>query len=490
MDNLVYLVFIPILGAILSWLCERVKPQSGRWLAIGTMALMLGWLAGVMEPSQTYQMSWQWFSRFNIHFSMYLDGLSYILIVLTLALGILCVAVSWKEIQTKVGFFHFNLLLTIAGINGVFLASDLFMLFFFWEVMLIPMTALIAIWGHENRRYAAIKFFIFTQASSLLMLISIIALALIAKSQTGTFVFNMTKLAQLDLPAQTEFWIMLGFFVAFAVKLPSFPIHTWLPDAHTQAPTAGSVLLAGILLKTGAYGFLRILMPLFPDAMVQFANIAVTLGVISVLYGAKMAFAQTDFKRLVAYSSISHMGFITLALFSGHQIAVDGAILIMIAHGLSSSALFSMAGLIQHRIHTRELNSMGGMWTTAPVMGASVLFFVAAAVGLPGLANFVGEFMSLLGSFQRFPIMACLAALGLIGSAIYGLKLFQTAFQGIQHQQIEDLDKREMAFCGCLALALIVLGLFPDIVLLWTNDLVQSLAMQSTPSGQLIAGGL
>jgi NADH-quinone oxidoreductase subunit M len=406
-----------------------------------------------------------WINSFNIDYALALDQLSITLIVLTFFLAVICVLVSWHEIKEKTGFYYFNLLATFAGIIGVFSAVDMFLFFFFWEAMLIPMTAIIAIWGHENRYFAAMKFFIFTQVSSLLMLVAIISMAYIHQQQTGVLSFYYQDWLMLDIKLDVAQYLMLGFFIAFAVKLPSFPVHSWLPDAHTQAPTAGSVLLAGVLLKTGAYGLIRFVIFLFPQASENFAPIAVALAVFSILYGAKMAFAQSDFKRLVAYSSISHMGFVMLAIFSFNEIAYQGAIITMVAHGLSSAALFSLAGMIYQRIHSRNLMDMGGFWQSAPRMGGFGLAFAAAAFGLPGLANFVGEFLSLVGAFQVFPFMVVLAAFGLIGSAIYGMVLFQRTFQGRPLKPIQDLSVRETCVCGSLLGLLIILGLYPNIIL-------------------------
>lgn len=410
-----------------------------------------------------------WIEVFNIRYTLALDNLSSLLILLTFVLALIAVLVSWKEITQKAGFYYFNILLTIAGIIGVFSAVDMFLFFFFWEVMLLPMTALIAIWGHENRHFAAIKFFIFTQVSSLLMLVAIILMAYSHQLQVGELSFSYQDWLSIELDEQVAFYLMLGFFIAFAVKLPSFPVHSWLPDAHTQAPTAGSVLLAGILLKTGAYGLIRFVIMLFPQASSEFAPVAATLGVISIIYGAKLAFAQADFKRLVAYSSISHMGFVMLALFSFNANAYQGAIITLLAHGLSSAALFAFAGMIYTRIHTRDIKSMGGFWQPAPVMAGFALAFCAAAFGLPGLANFVGEFYSLVGAFQRFPVLTICAALGIIGSAIYGIVVFQSSFHGPNNgqniEQVVDLSKRELLIALSLFTLLAVFGLFPDLVL-------------------------
>ncbi|NQZ86129.1 MAG: NADH-quinone oxidoreductase subunit M [Colwellia sp.] len=472
---LTFIIFGLLLSGSIAWVTDNkvfagIKFQA-KWvsllsvLALGSCFLLLVYFSNQnFQQLQLFERV-SWISSLNIDYALALDTLSITLIVLTFILAVVCILVSWEEIQEKSGFYYFNLLATFSGVIGVFSAVDMFLFFFFWEVMLIPMTAIIAIWGHENRYFAAIKFFIFTQVSSLLMLVAIIAMAYIHQQQTGVMSFYYQDWLMLDIKIGVAQYLMLGFFIAFAVKLPSVPFHSWLPDAHTQAPTAGSVLLAGILLKTGAYGLIRFVIFLFPQASENFAPIAATLAVISILYGAKMAFAQSDFKRLVAYSSISHMGFVMLAIFSFNEIAYQGAIVTMVAHGLSSAALFSLAGMIYQRIHSRNLNDMGGFWQSAPRMGGFGLAFAAAAFGLPGLANFVGEFLSLVGAFQVFPIMVVFASLGLIGSAIYGMLLFQKTFQGVPLKQVQDLSVREFFICGSLLGLLVVLGFYPNIIL-------------------------
>ena len=455
----------------LTWRAEYHWQGSAKWLALIALALLATVFAVfVMSASNDFAQLQvlsrvSWIESFNIEYSIALDQLSIVLITLTWLLAIICVLVSWYEIQSNVGFYYFNLLLTIAGIIGVFVAVDMFLFFFFWEVMLLPMTAIIAIWGHENRQFAALKFFIFTQVSSLLMLVAIIGTGYFHLMQTGQLSFYYPDWLLLDIPLSISQYLMFGFFIAFAVKLPSVPVHSWLPDAHTQAPTAGSVLLAGVLLKTGAYGLIRFVIFLFPQASLQFAPIAATLGVVSIIYGAKMAFAQQDFKRLVAYSSISHMGFVMLALFTFNSTAYQGAIVTLVAHGLSSAALFALAGMIYQRIHSRNLTDMGGFWHSAPRMGGFALAFAGAAFGLPGLANFIGEFFSLVGAFQVMPAFTIIAALVLIGSAIYGIVLFQTSFQGAAKQEIIDLQLRELLICGSLLLMLLAIGLYPTLLL-------------------------
>ena len=488
-----------LFGGALAWYIEGVKAQSARWIALLTVIVVGIYFVLSITTAELNFSSLQtlvrlsWISRFNIEYALAVDYLSLVLVSLTLFLALICVLVSWQEIQTKTGFYYFNLLASIAGIVGVFTAVDMFLFFFFWEVMLLPMTALIAIWGHENKHFAAIKFFIFTQVSSLLMLVAIIAMAAIHFQQQGQVSFFYQDWLTLDLPLSTSLYLMLGFFIAFAVKLPSVPVHSWLPDAHTQAPTAGSVLLAGVLLKTGAYGLIRFVVHLFPQASMEFAPIAATLGVVSILYGAKMAFAQQDFKRLVAYSSISHMGFVMLALFSFNAVAYQGAVLTLVAHGLSSAALFALAGMIYSRIHSRDLNNMGGFWQSAPRMGGFALAFAAAAFGLPGLANFVAEFFSLVGAYQRFPLLTIFAAFGLVGSAIYGVVLFQSAFQGKRqgkdiHQgesaEINDLSKRELLVFSSLLVLLILIGFYPNLILTFFQDTGLVLVMTNAAGGQ------
>jgi len=493
-----------LLAGSVAWFAEGVKKQSARYVSLISVCFISTYFvislissAEVLDYSQLQLLiRLAWIPSLQIEYALAMDYLSITLVLLTLLLAVICIVVSWQEITDKAGFYYFNLLASIAGIIGVFTAIDMFLFFFFWEVMLLPMTALIAIWGHENKQFAAIKFFIFTQVSSLLMLVAIIAMAMLHSNATGQLSFYYLDWLSLALPVSTTQYLMLGFFIAFAVKLPSVPVHSWLPDAHTQAPTAGSVLLAGVLLKTGAYGLIRFVLQLFPQASAEFAPIAATLGVLSILYGAKMAFAQHDFKRLVAYSSISHMGFVMLALFSFDALAYQGAVLTLVAHGLSSAALFSMAGMIYSRIHSRDLRSMGGFWQRAPRMGGFALAFAAAAFGLPGLANFVAEFLSLVGAYQVYPLLTILAALGLIGSAVYGMALFQQSFQGPyllnkklsnkqllnellpnEEQHFADLSTREFTVCTALLSLLIVIGLFPSLVLNFFEITANALVM-------------
>jgi NADH-quinone oxidoreductase subunit M len=366
------------------------------------------------------------------------------------------------------------------------LAMDMFLFYFFWELMLVPLYFLIGIWGYKNRVYASVKFFLFTQLSGLFMLLGILGLYFIHGQNTGVYTFDYMQLLGTVMDPAIAFWLMLGFFVAFAVKLPAFPFHTWLPDAHTEAPTAGSVDLAGLVLKVGAYGFLRFLIPLFPDASFQLAPVAMVLGVIGILYGAVVAFGQTNVKRLVAYSSISHMGFVLLGIFSWNQLALQGAVMIMIAHGISTGALFIFVGDLHHRINTHEMDRMGGLWSTAPRMGGSAMVFALASLGLPGLGNFVGEFLVLAGLYQVSIPLAAVATVGFVVATVYALWMMQRTFFGQNSQgwKLPDLNLREMAIMGLLIAVIAWLGLFPKTVLETSGPAMYALQETTTYSQQ------
>ncbi|SCY62262.1 NADH dehydrogenase subunit M [Thiohalorhabdus denitrificans] len=489
---LALLIGLPLLGGLLTWWLEGAD-RAVRWVALGTLALTLVLLAVLWGGQSTAfpptgawlaELDRAWIPRFGIRFHLGLDGLSLVLIALTLVLGLVGVVASWTEIRERVGFFHFHLLWTVAGVVGVFLALDLFLFFFLWEVMLVPMYFVIALWGHEDRGPAAVKFFIFTQGSGLLLLLGILALVFLHHDATGTWTFDYLALRDTTLDPGIAFWAMLGLFLAFAVKLPVVPVHTWLPDAHTQAPTAGSVLLAGILLKTGAYGLLRFAIPLFPEASLAFAPVALGLGVASILYGAVQAFAQDDVKRLVAYSSISHMGFVLVGLYAWNTWALQGVVMQMVAHGLSTGALFLVAGLLQERLHTRSMERMGGLWGSVPRLSAFTLLFVVASLGLPGLANFVGELLVLLGAFGAYPVFTVLAALGLVGSLLYTLILVQKALHGPPGplRPGADLTVRETCTLAVLAAGLVWLGLAPQPVFDLAGPALASL-QQGTGTG-------
>ncbi len=483
------LIFIPAFGAMLCWWSERLRPDAPRWVALAALAGELAVAIALLIQSDggafLAETKWSWIPQLGIAFRLDLDGISFPLLLLTIGLGILAVAVSWREISFRVGAFHLNLLLTIAGVIGVFLSLDLFAFFFFWELMLVPMYFIIAAWGHERRVYAAIKFFIFTQGSGLLMLVAILALVFAHYRETGTLSFDYFDLLGSPLDPAVAFWVMLGFFIAFAVKLPAFPFHTWLPDAHTQAPTAGSVLLAGVLLKTGAYGFLRFVVPLFPDAAMRFAPMAMLLAVIGILYGAVLAFAQNDMKRLVAYSSVSHMGFVLLGIFAWNALSLQGTLVEMVAHGISTGALFIIVGFVEERVHTRDMRALGGLATEFPCLSGTAMLFAIATLGLPGLGNFVGEVLILAGSFTVSRIFASVAAVGLVAAVVYALSFLQHAFQGRPgiHARAPDLNVREMGIAAVLVVAILWLGLWPQPLLDLTEAGLENL--QSPQLGRM-----
>lgn len=472
---LVWIIILLAATGFLAWMVARWNPHWSRVISLaGTLAYLimtitLWWRYDMPTASEDWILHFTapWIPALGIHFTLALDGLSLLMLILTAFLSVICVLVSWNEIKKRAGFFYFNLLMVLTGITGVFLSLDLFLFYFSWELMLVPMYFLISIWGHEDRIYAGKKFFIFTQASGLLMLLSILGLYFIHASGTGIFTFDYEDLLRTQVPQSMAFILMLGFVVAFTVKLSTVPLHSWLPDAHTQAPTAGSVILAGLLLKTGAYGLIRFALPLFPEASIRLAPLAVLLGVISMLYGAKLAFAQTDFKRLVAYISVSHMGFIMLGIYSFNEMAMQGVVMQMIAHAISTGALFIIAGWMYDRLGTRDLQQMGGLWKQAPKMGSMCLIFVMASLGLPGLGNFIAEILILIGAFYgKFKILTIIATIVMILATAYSLRIMQKVFYGKEHQHwnMSDLNVREMLVMTSMSIVIIFLGFFPSSV--------------------------
>lgn len=468
-------ILILLLGTgLLAWLASGINAALPRVISlVGTLVYfgvcMWLWLGFNAPEDDEWMMVYtaDWIPAFGIQIKLALDGLSLLMLLLTAFLSVICVLVSWKEIKHRVGFFHFNLLFEIAGITGVFLSLDLFLFYFSWELMLVPMYFLISIWGHEDRIYAGKKFFLFTQAGGLLMLISILGLFFIHGQATGVYSFDYEVLLGTALAPKIGFLLMLGFVVAFAVKLSTVPVHSWLPDAHTQAPTAGSVILAGLLLKTGAYGLIRFALPLFPEASHKLAPLAVLLGVVSILYGAKLAFAQTDFKRLVAYISVSHMGFILLGIYSFNEMAMQGVVMQMIAHAVSTGALFIIAGAVYDRIHTREFSEMGGLWKQAPRMGTATLVFVMASMALPGLGNFIAEILILIGAYQgEFKVLTIVATVIIITATVYALRIMQKVFYEKERKvwNMPDFGFREMVVMFSMVVVIFWLGWYPSSV--------------------------
>ena len=480
---LLWLILIPFIGGLLCWATERLGSEVPRVIALLTtfcvlaVSLILFWdgdyqlKAVSLHPQWTHEWTAAWIPRFDITFSLAVDGLSLLMVALTGFLGVFAVLCSWREIKTRVGFFHLNLMWIIGAVYGVFLATDLFLFFAFWEVMLVPMYFLIALWGHSNanktRIQAATKFFIYTQASGLLMLLAILGLVYVHYQAQHTLTFSYGKLLDTPMSDATSMILMLGFFIAFAVKLPVVPLHGWLPDAHGQAPTAGSVDLAGILIKTAAYGLLRFALPLFPEASAQFASVAMVLGLISIYYGAIIAYSQTDIKRLVACSSISHMGFVLIGIYSGSHLALQGVVVMMVAHAFSAAGLFIVCGQLFERTDTRDMRKMGGLFGRIGAMPGFSLALVMASCGVPGTGNFVGEFMILFGSFSSAPWTVAIACGGVLFSAVYSLVIMQRVYFGkpANDAPLEKLTFREGAMLSLLIVLLIATGIFPHLVM-------------------------
>lgn len=467
-----------MLGGAAAWIADRFNKHYARNISL--VAVIIAFVVAMAYTATNYAQItssnaslWlvdykiSWIPAFGISFHLAMDGLSLIMVLLTLFLGVLSVLISWKEIKDRTGFYYFNLLWILAGIVGVFTAVDLFLFYFFWEIMLIPMYFLIGIWGHERKIYAAYKFFIYTQASGLLMFLAILGLYFVHGKTTGVYSFDYFDLLGTKFEPTMGFLLMSGFLVAFTVKLPIVPLHNWLPDAHTQAPTAGSLILAGLLLKTGAYGIIRFAIPFFPDAAHVFAPYGMIIGTIGILYGAKLAFSQTDLKRLVAYTSVSHMGFVMLGVWAFNELAYQGVVMQMVTHGISTGALFILVGFLYERTHTRDINSFGGLWAQVPKLGSMMLVFALASLGLPGLGNFIAEFLVLAGSYQANMIVTAVASIGLVLGTVYSLRIFQRVFQGpkIKEWTMHDLSWREAIVIGSLVLIILWLGLYPQPVI-------------------------
>jgi NADH-quinone oxidoreductase subunit M len=438
------------------------------------------------QAGYQYGVDKAWIPTPNIHYHIGLDGISLWLVVLTTFLTPLCVLISWKSIHERVKEFFILLLVLETAMIGVFIALDLFLFYFFWEATLIPMALLIGMYGHGRKIYAAVKFFLYTMVASVFMLASILWLY----AKTGSFQLDVIQSAihAGTVPgfAAAAQWLFLGFFVAFAVKVPLFPFHTWLPDAHVEAPTAGSVLLAGVLLKMGTYGLLRFNVGLFPDQARHNAPWIVALALTGIIYGALVALVQPNMKKLIAYSSISHLGFVVLGIFSFTQAGVNGAVFIMLAHGVATGGLFMLAGILYERRHTYEISEFGGLATPMPVYASFFLFVVLASVGLPLLNGFIGEFLVLTGAFQARPLYGILGATGVIWAAGYLLWMYQRVFFGkVKHavnNTLPDLDLREKITLVPAALAALVMGVAPN---LWLNAIDPAVQAALTPFVQL-----
>ncbi|GBE37403.1 NADH-quinone oxidoreductase subunit M [bacterium BMS3Bbin07] len=459
------LIFLPVFGGLLMLLIGRNQEGVVKWTALifSTLTLVLSLPLFTEFDKTTYMMQFverkSWIPDWGIEYYVGVDGISVLFVLLSALITILCVLISWNSIKIKVKEFYVSLLLIEGAMIGVFCSLDLFLFYIFWEAMLIPMFLIIGVWGGPRRVYAAIKFFLFTLVGSIFMLIGIIVLYL----KGGTF--NILELSQMALPFNLQLWLFWAFFAAFAVKVPMFPLHTWLPDAHTEAPTAGSVILAAILIKMGAYGFLRFSLPLFPDAARAMTPIMLGLSVVAIIYGGLVCFAQTDLKRLIAYSSVSHMGFVTLGIFTLNSQGMEGGILYMINHGIITGALFLCVGIVYERTHSREIADYGGLASVMPVYAGFFMLFTLASIGLPGLNGFISEFLVILGGFKAKKLVGVLAATGIIIGAGYMLWLYQRVFFNEVNEniaRIEPMGLREALPLLSLSVFVFWIGIYPD----------------------------
>jgi NADH-quinone oxidoreductase subunit M len=469
------LIVLPLLGVVPVLLGPE---SSAKWtaLVITTLELVLSlglWWA--LDPSRgTLQLvsNTPWIPNWGISYRVGIDGISLVMVLLTTLLMPISVLASWRYITSRERAYYALMLTLLTGLVGVFIALDLFVFYIFFEVMLIPMYFIIGVWGGANRLYAAIKFFIYTMAGSLLMLVAIVALVWRIQSVTGTISFSYDQiLANIGLVGPLAPWLFAAFAIAFAIKVPIFPFHTWLPDAHVEAPTAGSVLLAAVMLKIGTYGFLRFAVPFFPHVALSptVSRIIVVLAVIGVIYGALVAMVQPDIKKLVAYSSVSHLGFVMLGIWGGTLQSVQGSLMVMISHGFSTGALFLLVGMMYERRHTRLIDDYGGIARVMPLFSLVFTVVALSSIGLPGLNGFVGEFLVLLGSFGAFPIATVLATTGVIFAAAYLLwalqRIIYNRLDNPENERLSDLNGRELAIMVPLLVGIVWLGLYPAPVL-------------------------
>jgi NADH-quinone oxidoreductase subunit M len=471
------IVALPIVGAILLLF---VSDDEARAPLVRRVALIVSLLvfaetlllwARFNPASADFQFveRYAWIPAFGISYAVGVDGISLLLVVLTGFLTPLALLGSWESVHKRVRAFSVVLLLLESAMIGVFVSLDLFLFYVFWDAMLIPMYFLIGIWGYERRIYAAVKFILYTMAGSVLMLLAILGLAALHYSVNGVYSFDLLRLYKLAVPSDLQFWFFLAFALAFAIKVPLFPFHTWLPDAHVEAPTAGSVILAGVLLKMGTYGLVRFAFPLFPSAATAFAPYLAGLAVVGIIYGALVAMVQPDMKKLVAYSSVSHLGFVVLGIAAMNMQGVQGAVYQMLNHGVSTGGLFLLVGMLSDRRHTRLIAEFGGLKRVTPRLVAVFLIVTLSSIGLPGLNGFVGEFLILLGAFAWDPRMAVLAASGVVLSAVYMLWMFQRVNYGpvtrAENAALSDLQPREWAVLVPIVALVVLMGVLPNLFL-------------------------
>ena len=490
------LIVLPILGALLLFLVrdDEANERLIRNIALGVSLVvfavtLLLWLR--FDPTSAdfqFVERHAWIPAFGVSYAVGVDGITLFLIVLTGFLTPIALLCSWESVHQRTRAFCMFILLLEAAMTGVFVSLDLFLFYIFWDAMLIPMYFLIGIWGYDNRIYASIKFLIYTMAGSVLMLLAILGLAVLHSQQTGSYSFDLLKLYELSIPSNVQFWFFLAFALAFAIKVPLFPFHTWLPDAHVQAPTAGSVILAGVLLKMGTYGLVRLAFPLFPEAATYFAPYLALLAVIGIIYGALVAMIQPDMKKLVAYSSVSHLGFVVLGIAAMNTQGVQGAVYQMLNHGISTGGLFLIVGMLSDRRHTRLISEFGGLKKVTPRLVAAFLIITLSSIGLPGLNGFVGEFLILLGAFAWNPTLAAFAATGVILSATYMLWMFQRVNYGEvseKNKSLPDLNPREWAILVPVIAMSVLMGVLPNIFLKPMAPSIEKLLAQVRRGAQI-----
>jgi NADH-quinone oxidoreductase subunit M len=499
MPLLTLIVFTPLAGALIVMLMPKEQHAALRRgafiFSLLPFALSLVLLARFNPSDVGFQFTEKvpWIPQFGISYSLGIDGISLFLLLLTTFLTPLVILAGWGDIHKRVKEYMVFMLLMETGMVGAFVAVDLFLFYVFWEVMLIPMYFLVGVWGGERRIYAAWKLVLYTMTGSLLMLVAILYLVTLHNQQAGQFTFDLLRLYDFSAPLATQRWLFAAFALAFAIKVPMFPLHTWLPDAHTEAPTGGSVILAGVLLKMGTYGFLRFAIPLFPLAAREALPIIAVLAVIGIVYGALVSMVQPDLKRLVAYSSVSHLGFVMLGMAALNTQGVEGSIYQMLNHGLSTGALFLAVGVIYERRHTRLIREFGGLWQQLPLYGAVFMIVMLSSVGLPGLNGFVGEFLILLGAFETYRVATIVATSGVLLGAVYMLWMYQRVMFGPltnpANRDLPDLSKREVLVFVPILVMLFVMGLYPKpflnrmepSVLAYLNRMHQKMAAVDRP---------
>jgi len=468
------LTFFPLVGAIVLLFIDKENAGALRVVAflfsLIEFLISLPLFFGFDATTATMQFveDWWWVEAYGISYKLGIDGISLFLVLLTTFLTVLCILSSWKAITFRVKEYMISFLFLETGMVGALVALDLVLFYVFWEVMLIPMYLLIGVWGDPKRRiYAAVKFFLFTMAGSVLMLVAILILYFINLKATGKPSFDVLDLYQLGLPAGTQYWLFGAFALAFAIKVPMFPFHTWLPDAHTEAPTAGSVILAGVLLKMGTYGFIRFAIPLFPKAAFDLLPLVSTLAIIGIIYGALVSMMQVDLKRLVAFSSVSHLGYVMLGMFALNTQGVQGSIYQMLNHGISTGSLFLIVGMLYERRHTRLIADFGGLSKVMPIFAIFFMIVTLSSIGLPGTNGFVGEFLILLGTFQTNVVYGVLATAGVVLGAAYMLWMFQRVMFGkitkSENEKLKDLSAREILILIPMVIMIFLMGIYPKL---------------------------